>query len=205
MAKGEKVLVLGRHGKHKDNILVPEAIKQAYNFGQSLREKYFPRGISSKNILMLHSGQPRAEDTGKSILTGISNIQLPPNSQKDLERLSEDGFFDKFIISRAALLGYDHLDFNDDEIDADEEKYMKIWAADPDSTDFKGKYITCYNEMIRRGQAFLVDEINEMISNKYRLGLFPSHLSIVEQIFTAGINSARDTLLHLRILEEYLS
>lgn len=192
MTESEKVIVLARHGKHKDNILVPEAIKQAYEVGGSLKKKYFPEGISEAKSFISHSGQQRTIDTGKSLIAGILGLGLP-NSQKDFEKSYL--LFEKIWTTRNFLLGYDDLEYNEEALyeKYEEDEYMKIWAANPDSTDFEGQHVTCYNEMLRRGRACLGETIDEMIYNSQTLAILSTHLTIVEPIFMAAVNSARKT------------
>lgn len=191
MVEGEKVLVLGRHGKHKNNILTPKAKKEAYEVGKSLRKKYHKNDnpIDITDCFVLHSGQQRTIDAGKSILSGIFG-RFP-----DYKQLKRGKIPITPLIRRSSLLGYEDIEYNEEALyeKYEENEYMKIWTANPDLTDFEGQHVTCYNEMLRRGKACLVDTIDEMIQDPWRLGMLITHMSITEPIFMAGVNSARKT------------
>lgn len=189
MAKKEKLLVLMRHGKAEEDVLLPESIERIYKIGASLRKEYFPRGLEPEQCFMWHSGKKRTEFTGKALIRGA--LELEPSSY--LQKELEDNYplqdpLQEVWIKRSFLLGYDDLEYNEEELEEDEENYMKIWTADNSATEFKGEPITSYGEMMRRGRAQLVDSIEELILLPADFGVLTTHMTIAEPIAMALLN-----------------
>lgn len=200
MVKGKKAIVLARHGEHKNNVLTPEAIEQAYETGISLIEKCSSRGVMGiVNSFILHSGQQRTIDTGKKLIEGIFGLYDPVplviRADCEIGPLFFKNLAKNIKTRKCSLLGYEDIEYNEKALDEkyEEYEYMKIWTANPDSTDFEGQQVTCYNEMLRRGKTCLSDTINEMFSDSQNLAILSTYMTITEPIFMAGVNSARKT------------
>ncbi|MFH1290019.1 MAG: hypothetical protein ABIH92_01280 [Nanoarchaeota archaeon] len=202
MKTERKILVMGRHGvkqrgKGRDNLLTPTSIARLYAAGASLRDIVAAYNISPEGTFLRHSKEARTLRTGKALLTGAFNRQVP-QTNKQLDELDLDGTDVRF--DPRLCYGIIGEDFKFDlpaYLRDGEHTYMVNWVANPDARQYPNgsdAEITSFNDVVRTSRACLVDNLGYILDsgNAKKLGVLATHGGIVEGLAVAAINSARD-------------
>lgn len=193
MKTQRKILLTTRHGEKQSGEgqdkerITDKSVQSLYD---KANEKFgnfiYDNDVDTENIGVRHTDKVRTITSVNAILNGIAGIGLPSR-----EQLAKP-MFGKAQYVEDPRLGYTGLAFNLEAIEAEgPDEYVKKWASKPNSTDYEGKKVTSFNEVIRRVRPCLSEAIKKLTTDKEVdpriLEMFSGHAGTTDAVLVAAM------------------
>jgi hypothetical protein len=183
-------IYIGRHGKKASDgkSLDLTSFRELYEIGKSTLGDFVENlDYDRKNAFISHSDQKRTLNTGRLVLAGAFNMQLP-RTEEELQ--SND--YQRFRDITDPGLSYTCLDINYDELKRlGEEAYLEWLVKNPDARELEHELITPWNQMLKVGRESLLHAVSYSDIIRSPLVAVVSHSGLTEPLILAAINSTR--------------